>query len=94
MTSRLKSYAEFDEALGDARSRLDRLSGEHPEERPLESIKKQLEALHSWTRDGKKPAQTQKDSLNFGLLASRHVDDLDFDLSNQLHELQSWVVYW
>jgi hypothetical protein len=94
MLSSITSFQEFDQRLAKAMTGMDALIAKYPGDPALESIKKQLEALHSWTRDGKKPAQADKDKLNFGLLASRNVDELDADLARDLYALASYVAYW
>ncbi|UQA62012.1 immunity protein Tsi6 family protein [Polyangium aurulentum] len=94
MPSTISSFAEFDRRLGDAMKGIDALAAQYPEERAIQSIKLQLEALHGWTRGGRKPEQVEKDRLNFGLLASRFVDEIDSKLAGELYQLASYVIYW
>lgn len=94
MPSSIASFSEFDRRLAAARLSIDALAAQLPDESELESIKRQLEALHAWTRGGLSPTQDEKDQLNFGLLASRYVSDLDDALAGELYELASYVIYW
>ena len=63
-----------------------------PEDRAIASVRRQLEALHAWTRGGRCPSQGEKDQLNFGLLASRELDT--YPVADNLYELASFVIYW
>lgn len=90
---KISSYSEFERRLKDALASIDDLARETPEGAIL-SIQKQLHALEEWTHGGTKPTQIQKDSLNFGMLASRYIDDLDQYLAQELYSLASYVTYW
>lgn len=94
MASSIDSFSDFDRRLAAARLGIEALAARMPGEQELESIKRQLEALHAWTREGRAPAQGEKDRLNFGLLASRYLSDLDDALAAELYELASLVIYW
>lgn len=91
--AKITSVAEFQRRLHDAIARLVPVVAQVPE-RELLSIQKQLEALESWTKGGQKPTQAQKDELNFGLLASRYLDEIDQKLAQELYSISSWVIYW
>ena len=90
---KITSYDEFERRLKGAIVIIDELASEVPEGATI-SIQKQLHALEEWTVGGAKPTQDQKDSLNFGLLASRYVDDIDQSLAQELYSLASYVTYW
>jgi hypothetical protein len=94
MPSSIASFAEFDRRLDAARKAMDALVAQNPGERELASIKAQLDALHGYTRGGRRPSQDEKDRLNFGQLASRYLDDIDGALAGELYELASHVIYW
>jgi hypothetical protein len=91
--AKVQSVPEFQRRLAAARPRVDAVVQQTPEP-ALRSIQLQLEALEGWTKGGQPPAQPDKDRLNFGLLASRHLDDLDAPLAQELYALASWVTYW
>ena len=91
--AKIQSVPELQRRLAAVRPRVDAVAKTSPE-RALRSIALQLEALAGWTADGAPPTQEQKDSLNFGLLASRHLDDLDQELAEELYAIASWVTYW
>lgn len=94
MPSSIASVAEFERRLEKARERASALAASMPEEAQLASIARQLDALHGFTQGGREPTQDEKDRLNFGLLASRFMSDVDDDLAGELYELASFVTYW
>lgn len=91
--AKIQSVPELQRRLAAALPRVQAIAAAEPE-RALASIALQLEALAGWVKDGAAPTQEQKDRLNFGLLASRHLDDLDPDLAAELYDIASWVTYW
>jgi len=93
MPSSLTSFAEFDALLASAIDQINKLAAEMPDDQPIASIRNQLNAVHGWTRNGRKPEQDEKDTLNFGLIASRYLEGYD-DLSRDLFELASYIIYW
>ncbi len=92
MPSPLKSFEEFDQLLATAREELDRMSIAEPDDGAIDSVKRQLDALHGWTRGGRCPGQDEKDKLNFGLIASRALDT--YPVADTLYTLASFVIYW
>ena len=92
MPSSLKTFDEFDRLLGEARAELQAMLEAEPEDRAMISVKRQLDAVHEWTRGGRCPAQDEKDRLNFGLIASRELDT--YPVADKLYELASFVIYW
>jgi hypothetical protein len=92
--SSIASVPEFQRRLEQARQRASALAASMPQDPQLASIAKQLDALHGFTQGGRQPTQDEKDRLNFGLLASRFMSDIDDDLAGELYELASFVTYW
>jgi hypothetical protein len=92
MPSTLKSFEEFDQLLAVARSELAAMFATEPDDGAITSVKRQLDALHDWTRGGRCPSQAEKDQLNFGLIASRALDT--YPVADKLYELASFVIYW
>lgn len=86
------TFEEFDRLLQEARAEVAEMAKAEPEDRAIESVRLQLEALHGWTRGGREPAQEEKDRLNFGLIASRELDT--FPVADKLYELGSHVIWW
>ena len=84
---------ELDTRLCRALVEMDRVVKARPGERELLSIKLQLEALFQWTRGGAKLTLQQKGELDFGLLASRYLDDIEPDLARELCEIASYVTH-
>jgi hypothetical protein len=91
--AKIQSYPEFERRLQAAIPLVAALAKQAPE-REILSIHQQLLALETWTRGGQKPTQPQKDDLNFGLLASRAVDEMDPRLAQELYALASFVTDW
>ena len=93
MPSSIKSTTEFRTRLIDAMQRVDELFAKDPDPM-IGSIQRQLRHVEQWTREGERPRQDQLDLLNFGLMASRAVDDTDRRLAVDLYELKSYLIYW
>ncbi len=94
MPSSIDTFEEFDRLLQQARKDIAELFQQHPSDRALHSVHLQLEALHTWTRGDRKLDQSEKDQLNFGLIASRELEDLCPEVCPVLYELASYVIYW
>jgi hypothetical protein len=92
MPSSLKTFEEFDGLLARARTAVDSMQLAEPEDGAIGSVKRQLDVLHSWTREGRCPSQSEKDQLNFGQIASRELDS--YPVAQALYELASYVIYW
>ena len=92
MPSSLKSFEEFDRLLDVTRMELNVLCEAEPNDPALGSVQRQLQSLHEWTRGGRIPEQQEKDQLNFGVIASRELDN--YSVAGSLYELASFVIYW
>ena len=92
MPSSLQTFEDFDRLLARARAELDEMLTIEPHDRAMESVRRQLDAVHAWTRGGRCPSQAEKDQLNFGLIASRELDT--YPVAPSLYELASFVTYW
>ena len=92
MPSSLKSFEEFDQLLTVARAEVDAMLLAEPNDGAIASVKRQLDAVHGWTRGGRCPAQDEKDQLNFGQIASRQLDV--YPVAEKLYGLSSYVIYW
>ena len=88
----LQSFEDFDRLLAATRLEIDRLVQAEPDEGALASVQRQLAAVHAWTRDGREPGQGEKDTLNFGMIASRALDT--YDVADDLYKLASYVTWW
>ena len=92
MPSSLKTFEQFDRLLASTREQVDALAKAEPGDGAISSVKRQLDDLYGWTRGGRCPSQGQKDRLNFGVIASRELDN--YDVAQSLYELASFVIYW
>ena len=86
------TFEEFDALLATARAEVEAMHQEEPDDRAIESVRLQLAALHGWTRGERCPVQAEKDRLNFGLIASRELDN--YPVATKLYSLASHVIYW
>ena len=59
----LQTFADFDRLLAATRIEIDRLAAQWPDDGALDAVRRQLEALHEWTRGGRCPVQGEKDQL-------------------------------
>lgn len=92
MRDQLLSFEQFDALLAEAREEIEKMFAAEPQDRAIASVRAQLDALHGWTRGGRKPTQEEKDSLNFGSIASRELDV--FPVAESLYALASYVIWW
>jgi hypothetical protein len=88
----LLTFEDFDRLLDATRAEVARMAAEAPGDGAIDSVRRQLEALHGWTRAGRCPDQGEKDTLNFGMIASRELSD--FDIAQDLYALASFVTWW
>jgi hypothetical protein len=92
MPSSLTSFAEFDELLSAARSEIAVMLLAEPGDGAIGSVKRQLDVVYEWTRNGRCPEQSEKDQLNFGQIASRELDS--YPVASSLYQLASFIIYW
>ena len=88
----LQSFEDFDRVLAAARAEIDRLLQAEPDDGALASVQRQLAAVHAWTRDGREPDPGEKDTLNFGTIASRALDN--YAVTDDLYRLASYLTWW
>lgn len=74
--------------IAQAQAGVSALAEREPENSWLTSIQRQLHYVDSAARDGSKRLD-RADDLNFGLLASHYVDDVDPDLAAKLHAISA-----
>lgn len=88
------SMADFQVFLRETDRILCEISASMPGYAILDNIHRQLEAIVDWTSSGRKLARKQKDSINFGLITARELDDSSDqkiqDLANRLHALSGY----
>ncbi len=88
----LATFADFDALLATARAEVAAMHTGEPDDDAIESVRRQLDALHAWTPGGRCPDQAGKDRLNFGMIASRELDT--YPVAGSLYALASFVTYW
>ena len=72
----------------------DDVAGKYPDDPAIAAILGEMRQLKLWTENGQPPTPTQRDTLNFGALASRNLDDIDDALVQSICEVASYVIYW
>ena len=60
---------------------------------PLESIRRQLGAMHKWTQGGRTPTQESAGEIAIGVIAMRELED-DDHLGNLCHKLNYFFQEW
>jgi hypothetical protein len=93
MAREIDSFSDFWKRLADAIDKIDRLAA-IDRDPMIGSIQRQLRFVKQWTTGGIRPAQEDLNKLNFGLMASRSVDDTDQPLAQELYELADYLVEW
>jgi hypothetical protein len=88
----LRTYEDFDRTLQAARTELARMEAQWPGDGAIGSVRRQLDAVHAWTRGGRRPEPGEKDTLNFGHIASRELGD--WPVAGDLYALASFVTWW
>jgi hypothetical protein len=81
---------QLDKAIEDTR----RIATQYSGDRALQSIVLQLEAAKKWTSGGHPPTLEQKGRLNFGLLASKYLDEIDSDVAQRLYNIAEFITHW
>jgi hypothetical protein len=92
MPSSLKTYADFDALLANTRLEVVAMAVTEPYDDVIRSVRRQLDALFDWTRDGRCPTAREKDQLNFGVIASHTLDM--YPVAGSLNALASFLMYW
>ena len=79
---------ELRRRIAQAQAGVAALARREPENSWLTSIQRQLDYVDTAARDGVKRLD-RADELNFGLLASHYVDDVDPELAAELHAISA-----
>ena len=90
--SDLQTFADFDRLLDATRAEVARMAAAEPGDGAIASVRRQLDALYGWTRGGRCPDPGEKDTLNFGMIASRELDT--YPVAADLYALASFVTWW
>ena len=92
MPSSLPSFEAFDRLLAAARVEIAAMQEAEPGDGAIAAVASQLKALQRWTRNCRCPSQAEKDTLNFGQIASRELEN--DPVAGSLYQLASFVTYW
>jgi hypothetical protein len=92
--SNIGSVAEFLQKLQGVIVDVKNVTSDYPTDTALQSILKQLEATEQWTRGGQPLSLEQKGRLNFGLLTSKYLDEIDSDLAQRIYNIAEFITYW
>jgi hypothetical protein len=92
--SKINNRQEFHKFLSLATERVSELSVTYPKDSFLGSILRQLNFVQQWTNNGQNLKKEDVEKLNFGLMASKSVADIDEDCADLLHELSYFLHHW
>jgi hypothetical protein len=90
--SRAEFYSMLLEAIRDGKALLDT----RPSDDTIETIVRQLEAVVSWSENGRKPSQDERESIDIGARAARELrsDEEAFAWTRSLHALSAYIARW
>jgi hypothetical protein len=94
MPSTIKTPAELSLLLRQTIQDMKGIVASFPGDTSLQSILEQLKAAEQWTCHGQPPTLDQKGTLNFGLLASKYLDEVDQSLAQRIYDIASFITYW
>ena len=77
MSSSLINFTEFKVELDQAILTTVDVTGKYPDDPAIAAILGKIRQLKHWTERGQTATPAQKDTLNFGALARRNLDDID-----------------
>jgi hypothetical protein len=95
---KINSRSDFISELTQAQRKLATLVARLPFEEPLQSIGKQLDAIATWTANGRNPTLKERKSIAMGLQMFRDyesTDDADIsDLSDDVGNIDTYLKFW
>jgi len=92
--SNITSVSDFQRSLHEVISAAETIAAAYPRDTALQSIVKQLKATEQWTEGGQAPTLEQKGRLNFGLLTSKYLDEIDSELAQRIYNIAEFITYW
>jgi hypothetical protein len=94
INSRADFFRVLDESIQIVEQRLRRAA--HPW--PYDNIERQLTAMKAWTANGRAPIDSERESIDVGLIALRELEPVDTvedeELVTNLHELNYYFENW
>jgi hypothetical protein len=91
----IETIEEYEEQLRRAVPDMKKVVDRYPTDRaPQEILAPCLSGSENGRAMGSLPRLEQKAELNFGLIASKYLDDTDQDLAQRLHAIASFLLYW
>jgi hypothetical protein len=71
----IDSRADFERVVKEARAITAGMLKMNPNNRPIESIDTQLDAMQRWTAGGREPTEDERKTISVALIAVRELDD-------------------
>jgi len=87
----ITNFDDFKDKLITAKEKVSALSTAFSDDNMLKSIYMQLCFLDEWVKHGASPLEEKLEKMNFGLLASKVVDQEDSELASQIYLLANYV---
>jgi hypothetical protein len=93
---KIESQAEFHSVLHKAIDDGKALLDTRPSDDTIETIVRQLEAIATWSQDGREPSKDERESIDIGARASRELrsDEEAFAWTRSLRALSAYIERW
>lgn len=92
----INSKADFVAVLDKATSDGKAILAQRPGDSTIDAIVRQLEAVKSWTANGRTPTDDERESIDIGVRASRELegDDEAYAWTRALYALDAYIEDW
>lgn len=89
----IKTRGEFEAELKEAIYQADLCLQKTPNWPAMQSVRRQLEAMQSWTQGGRTPTEAERKKIQIGLIAMREFDDME-PIAGLCHKLNYFFQEW
>lgn len=93
----IDSKIGFQRVLGEATNIVKRILPRNPDDATILRIHKQLDAITRWTHNGRKPTDSERSSIDVGLVAARELSGATGEvgeLAKKLYALNNYFEDW
>lgn len=93
----INSRIDYHRVLREARDIAQRSLARNPEDGTMQRIDKELEAMRRWTDSGREPSESERRSIDVGLVAARELSEATgevADLAVKLSALNNYFEDW
>lgn len=89
----IKTRGEFEAELREAIYQADKRLQQSPNWEPMKVVRRQLEAMKTWTAGMRTPTEEERKKINIGVIALRNFDD-DAEIADLCHKLNYFFQEW